>query len=348
MRRLERLTGGPADLLRPSLGDRVVSTLLTVTAGSSFLIVTFALVATSVLVWAPVSLGLLQVVGFDPGSRPLPWLLGMALAVESAFLACSVPLVLDALRHGERIVLDHAQATRHSPGQLRRLRNVAEEVALAAGIPAPEVVLVGRIGPNAMTVGSADRPTLAASPDLLDLLNRQQLQAVIAHEIAHVVNGDLRSGTLLAAVYIRYEALVGWARNETTVAREAMGWTGLLVWLSRPPLHLGQWFARLTGLGAARHREFLADRTAAWLTRDPQSLVDALKALSEAGAVDSGPAEDLAHLCIVDALSTDASTSRWMASHPPLSERVERLRAIDAALAESCRQQTDLPGDASA
>lgn len=209
-------------------------------------------------------------------------------------------------------------------------------MAVAAGIPTPEVVVAQGLGANAMTVGTSSRPTIAVGPELLGLLDRQQLQAVIAHEVAHVVNGDLFAATVLAAVYVRYELVAQWARISPRAEMPRSVYTSVdvvsvLAFMLRPALYLGWWVARLTGLAAARRREFLADRTAARLSRDPQSLIDALATVSEANRGRNGWADDIAHLCIVDPFDRESLHSR-LAPHPLVSDRVDRLRSLESQM----------------
>jgi heat shock protein HtpX len=322
--RTERLTGGPADLRRSAAGSRTASALLTIAALSSVLVVCFVAAAIGVMITFPLwgMLGL----GLHAG-------LLMTLVIGGVCLLCYLPIVVWTLLRCRGVVLKRASSARPSPAQLRRLHNVTAEMALAAGVPTPEVVVVRGLGANAMAVGDSSRPTIGVSPELLDLLDRQSLQAVIAHEVAHAVNGDLYSTTLLAAIYVRYELLAKWARISSRAdtpmsTAGSLDLASVLVYVFRPALRLGWWLARLSGLAAARGREFQADRTAAWLTRDPGSLVTALVTVSEANMSRSGWADDVAHLCVVDPFERQSSSS-WLSPHPALSERIERLERLE-------------------
>jgi heat shock protein HtpX len=325
MERAVKLTGGPADLTRSTVARRAAANLLTAAALSSVLIVAYAPAAIGVTItsWFWIGLGL----------GPLSGLL-MTLVIGSVCLLCCLPVVVMTLLHSRGIVLQRARSARPSAEQLQRLENVVAEMAVAAGVPTPQVVVVRGLGANAMAVGDASRPTIAVSPELIDLLDRQQLQAVIAHEVAHVVNGDLYSSSILAATYVRYELLRQRAREEAGAGELSVAGGAplrLLITVFRPGLWLGWGMARLTGLAAARQREFLADSTACRLTRDPESLIKALTIVAEANRARSGWADDVAHLCIVEPFARESSAS-WIAPHPPLSVRIERLQRLKVEL----------------
>jgi heat shock protein HtpX len=218
--------------------------------------------------------------------------------------------------------------------QRQRLDNVVKELAVAAGIDPPQIAVFARGSGNAMAIGPASDPTIVVTPDLLDLLDRQQLQAVLAHETAHIANGDVRFLTFLGGVLVRYDTIVRWARpTGQSAAMTADGYKldakspGMPTAIAAPGLLLGQLFARVTGLAAARGREYLADDMAVRLTRDPQALIDALLVIAKANGY-SPSAPGIAHLCIVDPDDPESKWSRLTATHPPLAKRIERLRAL--------------------
>jgi heat shock protein HtpX len=270
-------------------------------------------------VWKPTPVGAVQFVAVVGGLYALGCL----------------TFLLWLLRRSTDVVLTGAAATTPDPLQFQRLTNTAAEVAAAAGIPAPSVVIVRSATPNALAAGSGPtRTTVGVTSGLLDLLDRQQLQAVVAHQVAHIVNGDVRYSTFLAAVFLSYQHATEWALGiepDETLPREPRtdesslwGWFGYVI---LPGLALSRLATLLAGLAAARQRELLADDGAVRLTRDPSALIDALEILAASGGSIGRHERGLAHLFILDP-GEPRSGGGSFDSHPALEERLRRLRAL--------------------
>ncbi|HXG44079.1 MAG TPA: M48 family metalloprotease [Gemmatimonadales bacterium] len=229
----------------------------------------------------------------------------------------------------------------------RRLVNVVEEMAIAAGLPRPRIWIVPDSDPNAFATGITPAgASLAVTRGLLPLLTRDELQAVVAHEMAHIRNLDVRLLTLLAAM-VGAIALVsdGLGRMVRGVrvggggGRGGKGGKGgnplalivLLLWLLT--LVLAPVLARLLAMGVSRKREYLADATAAQLTRNPMALATALEKLTAAPAPTRTISRGAAHLCIVDPRPTrfadqEGRLADLLATHPPIRQRIIRLRGM--------------------
>lgn len=208
----------------------------------------------------------------------------------------------------------------------RRLLNVVEEMALASGLPVPPVyVLDGEPGINAFAAGY--HPTdavIGVTRGCMQLLNRDELQGVIAHEFSHILNGDMR-------LNIR---LIGWIFGIlclSEVGRILLRFRGrnnpapLLGLLLMVLGSLGVFFGRLIQAAVSRQREYLADAAAVQFTRNPQGLAGALKKIGGLvhGSVVRHPrASEAAHLFFSSALYR---ATLWWATHPPLEERIRRL-----------------------
>jgi len=221
------------------------------------------------------------------------------------------------------------------PGE-RRLVNVVEEMAIAAGLPVPALYVLPREpGINAFAAGfSPDRAVVAVTRGALDRLTRDELQGVVAHELSHVLNGDARLNlellsliggiTALAAVGRFLVQLTGdssRSRSSFRSRRSAGGAilaAGLVVWAAGA---VGAFFGRLIRAAVSRQREFLADAAAVQFTRNPDGLAGALARIAQAGSkLESAFAPEAAHLLFADGLS-----SRWFASHPPIEARIKKL-----------------------
>lgn len=213
----------------------------------------------------------------------------------------------------------------------RQLRNVVEEIAIAAGVPVPQVyVLEAETGINALAAGyNAADAAIVVTRGTLEYLTRDELQGVVAHEFSHVLNGDMRLNTRLIALLfgILIVALAG--RFLLRSAAEAGGRTALFGVVVGGALavigYTGLLFARLIKAAVSRSREYLADAAAVQFTRNPGGIAGALKKLAVSplrAAIPSPAFEEVSHMLIADRQSWRES---WFASHPPLLARIRRL-----------------------
>ena len=287
--------------------------------------------------------------GAEPGAyrHTLPWV-GVLLT------ALGVGLATYAFRTGPEKVLWSTGAREVTTPQSdaeRRLVNVVEEMAIAAAVPRPRVWIVADPDPNAFATGhTPDRAHVAVTEGLLELLSRDELQAVVGHELGHVKNLDVRLMTTLAAL-VGVVALIsdGVARmifrGGVRVGGRSRGggkkggagalalvllavW--LLSWLLAPIL------TRLLAMGVSRKREFLADAMSAQFTRNPLALAGALEKIEHAAAPTHAIKRGAAHLCIVDPLgrrldNREGVVADILATHPPMGKRIARLRGMGFA-----------------
>jgi Zn-dependent protease with chaperone function len=214
----------------------------------------------------------------------------------------------------------------------RRLRNVVEEIAIASGVPVPQVfVLEQEAGINAFAAGYAPSDAaVAVTRGALDKLNRDELQGVIAHEFSHVLNGDMRLNIRLMGVLFGILALavVGrkilqhggrGSRNSKGAGPVLLAALGLMV-----VGYVGLFFGRLIKAGVSRQREFLADASAVQFTRQTKGLAGALKkiaGLPDGSKLASRDAEEVAHMLFGDGVGY----SSLFATHPPLLARIQAL-----------------------
>lgn len=195
--------------------------------------------------------------------------------------------------------------------QEKLLVNVVQEMSIAASLPMPRVWIVPDADPNAFATGNDPRSaSIAVTKGLLDTLNRDELQGVVAHEMAHVRNLDVRLMTLLAAV-VGAVALMGdgagrWlgfggrggGRGREGKGAGPLALVVLVVWVIT--LILAPLITRLLAMAVSRKREYLADATGAQFTRNPMALASALRKLDAATAPTRAITTGAAHLCIVD------------------------------------------------
>jgi heat shock protein HtpX len=245
---------------------------------------------------------------------------------------------------GAREVLEPATA------EERQLVNVVEEMAIASGLPTPKVWIIPDDDPNAFATGrDAATASIAATQGLLRTLTRDELQGVVAHEMAHVQNLDVRLMTLLAGM-VGAIALMsdGMGRMLRGSRGPRLGGGGggsgdrgkggnplalviLVLWLLT--LIVAPIVSRILAMAVSRKREYLADATGAQFTRNPLALASALEKLDAASAPTRAITRGAAHLCIVDPAPglLSAHEGRFadvLASHPPIRQRIIRLRGM--------------------
>jgi heat shock protein HtpX len=256
-----------------------------------------------------------------------------------------------AWRAGSRAILGSTGAnelTQALTEQERLLVNVVEEMTIAAGLPRPSIWIVPDGDPNAFATGRDEHTAaVAVTQGLLDTCSRDELQGVIAHELAHIKNYDVRLMTLLAAmvgaitVVSDYMHRILFQRGTSRalsafVPRKRKGGSLLLVlllvlwllsWLLAPMI------SRMLALGVSRKREFLADAMSAQFTRNPMALASALEKIERSHEPTRAIARGAAHLCIADPLGRRVNLREgWFAdllgTHPPMAMRVSRLRGM--------------------
>jgi heat shock protein HtpX len=230
--------------------------------------------------------------------------------------------------------------------KLRQLDNVVEEMSLAAGLPKPKVYVVPDADPNAFATGrDPEHASIAVTRGLLDAVTRDELQAVVAHELSHVRNLDIRLMTVIAAMVGTLALLSDWTgrglRHSSSGGESRRGRGKgkgdggaiilLAIWIIAILLApiVGQMLAMLVSRG----REYLADASGAELTRNPLALASALEKIEHAHAPTASVKRGTAHLCIADPLGKSVGLKQgWvpdlLASHPPMANRITALRQM--------------------
>ena len=216
---------------------------------------------------------------------------------------------------------------------LRRLRNVVEEIAIASGVPVPRIyVLEHEQAINAFAAGySPADAVVAVTRGALDRLNRDELQGVIAHEFSHILNGDMRLNVRLIGVLFGILVLAIIGRKVLQFGRiggrDNRGAAAVLLaaLVAMAIGYIGLFFGRMIKAGVSRSRETLADASAVQFTRQTRGLAGALKKIGGLGEGsrlnDRGDAEEVSHMLFGDGLGL----SGLFATHPPLLKRIQAL-----------------------
>ncbi|HEV2064506.1 MAG TPA: M48 family metalloprotease [Thermoanaerobaculia bacterium] len=254
-----------------------------------------------------------------------------------------------SVKGGDQMVLESSSARPidlNDPGQ-RVVDNVVEEMAIAAGVPKPKVYIVPDSDPNAFATGpSPEKASIAVTSGLVDRLSREELQAVIGHEMSHVRNYDTRLMTVVAALAGAILLLSDWARRDlwrgggSSRSRDdrdggsgggALGVIFFALWLVS--IILAPIIAQIVAMAVSREREYLADASGAELTRNPLALASALQKIDAAVEPTASIKQGVAHLCIADPRGrklneSESAFANLFGTHPPIAKRIELLRQM--------------------
>ena len=257
---------------------------------------------------------------------------------SSAFLPFAILIAIASVwgsyYSSDKIVLAMTGAKIIDHDGAPQLFNLVQEITLAAGIPMPKVAIVEDSAPNAFATGrDPEHAVIAFTTGILQIMDREQLQGVAAHELSHVANRD----TLVAAIAattaglvalisdfaIRMSWFTGGDRRDNNDNNPIGAIVGLIAIILAPLAAL------LLKAAVSRKREALADATAVALTRNPTGLRRALEALQADSTVVDQKSNAVAHIWIESPLD-ESSMNKLFSTHPPLSQRIATLRAMES------------------
>jgi heat shock protein HtpX len=281
--------------------------------------------------------GLLVLTGFAVGL-----LLGNGPVFTIIALLIGAAIAFASYWKADAIALAMSRAHPADPQEYKRLYNLVEGLCIASGLPMPRIYIIDDPAPNAFATGrNPKHAAVAVTTGLLTMMNRVELEGVLAHELSHVRNYDILVSTLAVT-------LVGAIALLSDFAIRAMWWNGgrtrregdqndggnPLAFLGFALLILAPISAKLLQLAVSRRREALADASAVQLTRYPPGLISALEKLESDSTVTHSASRATAHLWIESPIPTDESQGKlsWLnrlfSTHPPLSERIAALREL--------------------
>jgi heat shock protein HtpX len=236
---------------------------------------------------------------------------------------------------GDKLVLAQSRAREVPEGEEKVLRDVVETLALGLGIPTPKLYVIEDPAPNAFATGRDPKhASVAVTRGLLEVMNRSELEGVIAHELSHVGNRDIRV-MLLVTVLVGTVALLSdwllrsmwWGGRDRDRDRGSGG--GFLLIVGIVLAILTPIIATLIQLAVSRQREYLADASGAFLTRYPEGLANALRKIAADRNVLSVANKATASLYIANPLKDHPfQFDRLFDTHPPIEERIKRLEAM--------------------
>jgi heat shock protein HtpX len=238
-----------------------------------------------------------------------------------------------------------AGATEDDVLKIRQLQNVVEEMSIAAGLPVPKVYVIPDPDPNAFATGrDPAHASIAVTRGLLDAVTREELQGVVAHELSHVRNLDIRLMTVIAAMVgtiallsdwtgrgLRHTSGGGSSRGRSKDDKDGGALIFLVLWIVA--IVLAPLIGQMLAMMVSRRREYLADASGAELTRNPLALARALEKIDAAHAPTEAVKRGTAHLCIADPMGKvigfrEGFVPDLLASHPPMANRIAALRQM--------------------
>ena len=216
------------------------------------------------------------------------------------------------------------------------LYHVVEDMAMVAQIPMPRVYVIDDPGLNAFATGSnPQNAAVAATSGLLEIMNREELEAVIGHEFSHIRNLDIRISTIavaLASAITLLSSMAGrmmwWggaSRSRRSNDRDGGGLEVIMLVVSLLAIVLAPLAATLVQLAISRQREFLADASSVELTRNPQGMINALLKLENSQPM-THHVDDASSALYINDPQKPGFLKKLFYTHPPISERIERLK----------------------
>ena len=306
-----------------------------------WLVVVYAISTILIVIGVTTVVGAALFMMSQEGRPPEPSVLAAVAIVAALFIFASSLYKTSRLSSGGgRVALDMG-GTLISPDvrdpQRQQLRNIVEEMAIASGVPVPDIyVLEEESGINAFAAGfTSGDAAVAVTRGTLDLLNRDELQGVIAHEFSHILNGDMRLnirmmgvlfGIMVLGLIGRLVLRAGFHSNLGSSQRNKSAPVIMIAGLGLVILGwIGVLFARIVKSAVSRQREYLADASAVQFTRQSDGIANALKKIggyTQHSYIRAADPEEISHMLFANG---SAKLTSLLATHPPLTKRIQAL-----------------------
>ncbi|MGP6389085.1 zinc metalloprotease HtpX [Streptococcus dysgalactiae] len=262
------------------------------------------------------------------------------LLVDNYVIGVTLALIIGAIYavsmifQSTTLVMSMNSAREISESEAPDFYHIVEDMAMVAQIPMPRVFIIEDPSLNAFATGSSPKnAAVAATTGLLQVMNREELEGVIGHEVSHIRNYDIRISTIAVALASAVTLISsiggralwygGGSRKRSNNNDEGLGI--ILLLLSLLSLVLAPLVASLVQLAISRQREYLADASSVELTRNPQGMIRALEKLKQSQPV-KYPVDDASAALYINEPRKKGSFSSLFSTHPPIEERIERLQ----------------------
>jgi len=276
--------------------------------------------------------GILIALGYVVGEVFAP---GGGVAMVPAALGLSGVSATASYFAGDKLVLAQSQARELAPGEEPQLRNIVETLSIGLGIPPPRIYLIDDTAPNAFATGRDPKhASVAVTRGLIDKLDRTEMEGVIAHELSHVGNHDIRVMLLVTVLVGTIALLSDWMLRSFAWGGGGRrgrdrGGGGIILIIAIVLAILTPIIATLIQLAVSRQREYLADASGALLTRYPPGLASALRKIAADKEALEVANKATASLYIANPLKdAPRAMDGLFDTHPPIAERIRRLEAM--------------------
>ncbi|HBR17894.1 MAG: hypothetical protein A3G39_09330 [Deltaproteobacteria bacterium RIFCSPLOWO2_12_FULL_43_16] len=274
---------------------------------------------------------------------------GLPIATIIAVLLASINGFI-AYFYGDSVVVFslRAQPLEFENPLHKKLHNVVTEMALASGLPMPKIYIIPDPAPNAFATGrDPHHAIVGVTEGLLETMNREELQAVIAHEMGHIKNQDILLMTVVTVLVGTIVLLSDWAVRvwryggiRTRRSSRNKGMHPVILLIIVLFALLAPLLSRIIAMSVSRQREYLADASSAEFTRNPLSLASALEKIAKASSPVMTAHKGTAHLFISDPLQRSLDNKEGlfadvMSTHPPIEKRIEKLRQMSYTYART-------------
>lgn len=280
--------------------------------------------------------GDLNVIGYGGAFRlPVATVIALAFASINGFTSYF---------YGSSVVMRSlgAEELKFEEQSHKRFRNVVTEMALASGLPMPKTYVIADPAPNAFATGrNPENSVVVVTQGLLDTMNREELQAVVAHEMGHIKTYDILTMTVVTVLVGTVSILSDWAMRTWRYGgirprrnfKDRGGIHPLILLAIGIFVLLSPVFSRIIAMSVSRNREYQADASAAQFTRNPLALASALKKIEAHTSPLRSARRATAHLFISDPLhrrldEKEGLVADVFSTHPPIKERIRRLEAM--------------------
>ena len=263
------------------------------------------------------------------------WLGDMTFGVVIAVIIGAI-YAMSMIFQSTNVVMSMNHAREVTEQEAPQLYHIVEDMAMVAQIPMPRVFIIEDQSLNAFATGSSpENAAVAATTGLLAVMNREELEGVIGHEVSHIRNYDIRISTIAVALASAITLLSSlgsrmiWFGGGRRRSDDRDNGTGLLVFLfSILSLILASLAATLVQLAISRQREYLADASSVELTRNPQGMINALQKLQQSAPMQQPVDAASAALYINAPIKKEERLTSLFSTHPSISDRIERLRQM--------------------
>lgn len=244
------------------------------------------------------------------------------------FFAFALLMNIYSYWNSDKVAIKLSGAVPADEIQFKELHNIVENLSITAGLPKPRVYIINDMAPNAFATGrDKNHAAVAVTTGLLQILDRNELEGVIAHELSHIGNRDILLSTvavvlagfitIVADMFIRAQ-FFGGGRDDDSKGGNILMIIGIILAILAPI------FATLIQLSISRKREYLADASGALLTRYPEGLASALQKISQYGAPMKKTSKATAHLFIANPFGAN-KVKNLFSTHPPAEARIQAL-----------------------